>query len=79
MGSGYDRYLWLNNRRYEVVADGLEKPEARRTAERWIAHGFLARIRVYRPQPAGERRYIVYVARPRGMAHSHPMAIPAAA
>jgi hypothetical protein len=79
MGSGFDQYIWILNRRYEAIAADLDKPEARRTSETWISHGFLARIRVYRPFPASERRYLVYVARPRGMAASQPMAIPAEA
>jgi hypothetical protein len=79
MGSEYAECIWILSRRYEAVADDLAKPDARRTAEHWISAGFLARIRVYHPQHTPERRYLVYVARPRGMAPSVPFSLPAEA
>jgi hypothetical protein len=79
MGRDFEPCIWILSRRYEAIAEDLDKLDARRTAQTWIMSGFLARIRVYRPLNSSEKRYLVYVARPRGMAQSHPMAIPATA
>lgn len=79
MGRDFEPSIRILDRQYEAVAEGLEKLDARRTAQSWINAGFLARIRVYRPLNTSEKRYLVYVARPRGMGQSHPMAIPVSA